>query len=412
MRHVRLVFATALFAVAPLAAQKQGAVEIGGFGRFTDYTNAYLIRGPDDNRIGAGARLGYFFKDNWALELSGSWNPTDLRGNQPNVPSTINAISRPLVYVPVHLHVVKNMPIGGALSFMAGAGPSYSTLKKGIKDSYFGVGGMAGFRFKPLSWFHLRTEATVDYLPSGFDDDGDTYVGLQAGASILLNNSPCDHTSDMIGIQPTSATLQPGQTQSFSANATWCGKPDAVVYRLTGPGTVDSVTGLYTATTEGTAQVMAHSRRGGLMSTANVTVRRPVVTPPPAAPVVQPPPPPPAPPAKPKYVFDMQMVHFKFDSSSLTRGGMDTLNTVAATLKEHTEVNVDLVGHTDWISTNAYNMKLSQARAETVRKYLISQGVAADRITVRWRGEEEPIADNKNAAGRAQNRRVEIKGNN
>ena len=57
-------------------------------------------------------------------------------------------------------------------------------------------------------------------------------------------------------------------------------------------------------------------------------------------------------------------------------------------------------------------MRLSQARAETVRKYLISQGVAADRITVRWRGEEEPIADNNTAAGRAMNRRAEIKQNN
>jgi OOP family OmpA-OmpF porin len=108
----------------------------------------------------------------------------------------------------------------------------------------------------------------------------------------------------------------------------------------------------------------------------------------------------------------MQMVHFKFDRSDLTQGGMDTLNVVATTLKEHPEVNVDVVGHTDWISTNAYNMKLSQARAETVKKYLVSQGVAADRIAVKWRGEEEPIADNKDAAGRAKNRRVEIKGGN
>ncbi|MBL0179758.1 MAG: OmpA family protein [Gemmatimonadetes bacterium] len=167
---------------------------------------------------------------------------------------------------------------------------------------------------------------------------------------------------------------------------------------------------MYTAAGEGTAQVMAYSKKGKLMSTANVTVRAPA--PPPPAPVVAPTPPPPAPPVKPAYAFALQSVHFKFDRSDLTKGGMDTLNTVATTLKEHAEVNVDVVGHTDWISTNAYNMKLSQARAETVKKYLISQGVAADRIAVKWRGEEEPIADNKTAAGRALNRRVEIKGGN
>jgi OOP family OmpA-OmpF porin len=108
----------------------------------------------------------------------------------------------------------------------------------------------------------------------------------------------------------------------------------------------------------------------------------------------------------------MQMVHFRFDRSDLTRGAMDTLNAVANELKANANVNVDVIGHTDWISTNAYNMRLSQARAETVRRYLIEQGVAADRITVRWRGEEEPIADNNTDAGRALNRRAEIKQNN
>ena len=106
------------------------------------------------------------------------------------------------------------------------------------------------------------------------------------------------------------------------------------------------------------------------------------------------------------------MVHFRFDRSDLTQGGKDTLTTIANTLKARPSVNVDVIGHTDWISTNAYNMKLSQARAETVRRFLIEQGVAADRIMVKWRGEEEPIADNNSSAGRALNRRGEVKQNN
>jgi OmpA-OmpF porin, OOP family len=108
----------------------------------------------------------------------------------------------------------------------------------------------------------------------------------------------------------------------------------------------------------------------------------------------------------------MASVNFKFDRSDLTQGGMDTLNTVAGTLKANPGVNVDVIGHTDWVGTNAYNMKLSQARAETVKKYLITQGVAADRIMVKWLGEEEPAASNDTAAGRATNRRGEIKQNN
>jgi OOP family OmpA-OmpF porin len=108
----------------------------------------------------------------------------------------------------------------------------------------------------------------------------------------------------------------------------------------------------------------------------------------------------------------MEMVHFRFDRSDLTAGAKDTLNAMATTLKAHPEVNVDIIGHTDWIYTEAYNMRLSQARAETARKYLIEQGVAADRISVKWRGESEPIADNNTSAGRAVNRRAEIKQNN
>ena len=78
MRLTGYVAAIALLAVAPLAAQSKGTFEIGGFGRYTDYTNAYLIRGPDDNRIGGGGRIGYFVGNNLALELTGSLNPTDL----------------------------------------------------------------------------------------------------------------------------------------------------------------------------------------------------------------------------------------------------------------------------------------------------------------------------------------------
>ncbi|HRP06916.1 MAG TPA: OmpA family protein, partial [Gemmatimonadales bacterium] len=142
---------------------------------------------------------------------------------------------------------------------------------------------------------------------------------------------------------------------------------------------------------------------------ATVNVQAP---PPPAPPPAPAPAPPPPPPPAPAYQFELQMVHFRFDRSDLTRGATDTLNAVANTLKAHPGVNVDVIGHTDWIGTNAYNMRLSQARAETVRRYLIEQGIAADRITIRWRGEEEPMADNNTNAGRALNRRSEIKQNN
>lgn len=414
MRHAGLVITASILAVTPLAAQEKGTFEVGAFGRYTEYTKAYDLRKPDDNRFGGGARLGYFVANNWALELDGSLNPTDLAGNQEKVPSTAGFRSVPIQYLPFHLQIVKNTPISNGVSWMLGAGPGYTKLRKGIDKGAVSVGAMTGLRLRPANWLNFRVEGTADVLPSGYGDNSNTYLGAQAGASLLFGGG-CDHSKDMIGIRPSSAQIQPNGTQAFSSEAWYCGKADEVTYTTSGPGTVDAKTGVYTAAgTEGCATVTATSKKGKLTSSANVCAKNPAPVAPPPAPVTPPPAPvtPPPAPVKPKYTFDLQSVNFRFDHSDLTQGGKDTLNAVAATLKDHPEVNVDVVGHTDWVGTNAYNMKLSQARAETTRKYLISQGVAADRISIKWRGEEEPTADNKTKEGRAKNRRAEVKQNN
>ena len=65
-------------------------------------------------------------------------------------------------------------------------------------------------------------------------------------------------------------------------------------------------------------------------------------------------------------------------------------------------------GHTDSQGADAMNQELSQKRAESVRTYLVSRGIAADRITAQGFGPSRPIADNTSPEGRANNRRVEI----
>jgi OOP family OmpA-OmpF porin len=66
------------------------------------------------------------------------------------------------------------------------------------------------------------------------------------------------------------------------------------------------------------------------------------------------------------------------------------------------------VGHTDAIGTNAYNQKLSVARSEAVKNFLVSKGVERNRVYTEGKGEAQPVADNKTAEGRAKNRRVEV----
>ena len=99
---------------------------------------------------------------------------------------------------------------------------------------------------------------------------------------------------------------------------------------------------------------------------------------------------------------------FEFDKSSLTAGARDTLQTVVTTLKNFPDAKIEIQGHTDWIGSDAYNQALSERRANSVRDYLVSQGIAAGRITTIGYGETQPVATNETAVGRALNRRVVI----
>ena len=84
------------------------------------------------------------------------------------------------------------------------------------------------------------------------------------------------------------------------------------------------------------------------------------------------------------------------------------LNDVAAVLQQYDRSTIDIIGHADSDGADAYNLDLSQRRASNVARYLIGQGVMPERMYVEGRGESQPIASNATAAGKAQNRRVEI----
>jgi len=84
------------------------------------------------------------------------------------------------------------------------------------------------------------------------------------------------------------------------------------------------------------------------------------------------------------------------------------LTALANSLKKNTGTEVLIVGHTDSDGSDSYNQGLSERRASAARSYLISQGVASNRIRISGRGESEPIESNATADGRAQNRRVEV----
>jgi len=109
------------------------------------------------------------------------------------------------------------------------------------------------------------------------------------------------------------------------------------------------------------------------------------------------------------FKFDARKVQFVTGSANLTKAAKAELDKGATILKEHPKVNISIEGHTDNTGTAAGNQKLSEKRAAAVKDYLAKQGISEDRMRTSGYGQNKPIADNKTAAGRALNRRVDFK---
>ncbi len=102
-------------------------------------------------------------------------------------------------------------------------------------------------------------------------------------------------------------------------------------------------------------------------------------------------------------------VQFESNSAALKSSSYPVLDELADYLNQRKDLTVEVQGHTDGRGNRAYNLDLSQRRADSVKTYLIQKGVAADRLTAKGFGPDQPIASNATAAGRAENRRVEFK---
>jgi len=102
----------------------------------------------------------------------------------------------------------------------------------------------------------------------------------------------------------------------------------------------------------------------------------------------------------------LQGVTFEYDSATLTGDSRPVLSEVAADLKKYPRLKIELQGHTDSKGSDKYNQQLSGKRAQSVRDYLVQQGVSEQQLTAKGYGEAQPVADNNTEEGRSQNRRV------
>ena len=112
---------------------------------------------------------------------------------------------------------------------------------------------------------------------------------------------------------------------------------------------------------------------------------------------------------EPATTFNLEDVHFDVNKASLRPASFKALDNLAYVLKIKNDLKVEIAGHTDSDGDDMENMKLSQARAESVINYLITKGIAKDRLVAVGYGETEPIADNDTASGKQENRRTEAR---
>jgi outer membrane protein OmpA-like peptidoglycan-associated protein len=107
-------------------------------------------------------------------------------------------------------------------------------------------------------------------------------------------------------------------------------------------------------------------------------------------------------------IVNVSDVLFDFDSANLKPGAREKVARIAGILQSHPDLKIQVEGHTDSVGSDDYNLRLSDRRAESVRSSLVQQGIARDMVGTTGFGESKPVATNGTAAGRQQNRRVEI----
>lgn len=113
--------------------------------------------------------------------------------------------------------------------------------------------------------------------------------------------------------------------------------------------------------------------------------------------------------AKVKAINDAaKNIFFETGTNKLTKESLTTLDGISFIMLEHPEAKFNIEGHTDSTGGKALNQKLSQSRADAVKDYLISKGVNSAKLDSKGFGPDKPISENKTAAGRAKNRRVDV----
>ncbi len=319
---------------ASLEAQRQGAVELGGFGRFTKFGESQQL----DPVFGGGGRAGIYVLRNLLLEMDLSYADADV-DREPTGIARFDALNK-VTHTLWNYRLLYNAPINDNVKFLIGGGYAYDAYgrKRQVAPRGGGPSGLVGVRFALNDMFSFRLEGIGNYVAADEDAlpepgrESHFNLGAQAGLSISLFTS---------ARQPRIVT-----------------------------------------------DTLRIVQRDTVFTTRIDTVRVNV----PGRPIV------------------IGAVQFAFNQDAITPEAARVLDVIAASLLESVNMSrtITVTGNTDAIGSESYNMTLGQQRADQVRDYLVSKGVASSRITSRTAGEGDPLAPNNTDNGRATNRRVLI----
>jgi len=454
MRRIIALMAVALVgSTVELSAQAPGTVEVGGFGQLTRFDEETTL--TQDASWGAGGFLGVFVARNLALE--GAWSRTWTEDASPaGVDGTWDALRARLVY---------GLPVSESVHPLLGVGyvrNAYTDAADGDDD---GITGLLGLKAYVAYRVALRGDVQLDYGWAPFNEGsafGSGTVGehmnwtVSAGMSIDVGrgrardtdrdgvrdrDDACEGTPRGVRVDSAGCRLDADRDGVFDEDDRCADTPagvrvDRVGCRVDtdGDGVFDEdddCAGTLAGVRVGATGCRVDADGDGVFDEDDACAGTPAGVRVDATGCRVD--------ADGDGVFDeddacaatapgvevdvrgcrvlfqaetsvvvLEGVTFEVNSDILTPGAQSVLDRVAQSLVATPAIRVRVSGHTDSTGSRAYNVTLSQRRAESVVRYLVAQGVAADRLVAIGYGPDRPLTDNATSAGRAMNRRVEL----
>jgi outer membrane protein OmpA-like peptidoglycan-associated protein len=451
MRRFVMTALATLAVVSEGAAQQAGTFEVGLFPNVSYFDRSLQMQ---QGKAGPGGRLGLFLTDRVAVEVEGAWVPA--KGH----------LQSDVSYVPLRGKVALNLPAGDYSALVLAAGFVHTLYRRDYHLSDNGATGSIGLRLGLGEVTSIRIDTYLDYIPSPDNGASDNLNwGIQPGLSFLLGNregkvrdrdadgvpdkvDECKDTPPGAKVDAKGCTIKDSDGDGVLDDVDKCkdtppgDKVDASGCSLPKDADADGVNDSVDQCPDTPAGDKVDAKGCSLPKDSDgdgVNDDADQCKDTPAGEQVDAKGCPlpkdtdgdgvnddrdrcPSTPAGVKVdaegcqvLFEpskktliLEGVNFETGKAELTPESRTILDGVAESLVANDSIRVQVGGHTDNTGSAAVNKRLSAARANAVREYLVSKGVAADRLTAVGFGPSKPVASNRTAAGRAQNRRVEL----